>query len=430
MARPIMALASYSKQRLFEEIAAGIPLIMRNAEHLRESSERVRLAEANRASNILRGFADEEAAKVLILLDVVRASEDSMLKANTLKNFSSHLAKRIYTLVCSYPNIQSFGELTRLVDLERRANYLDGPNDVDWILPNSIHTERERELYVDYMEDITEQQGGRFWVEPSISDDPEVLSYHRSDTLHLCRALCDIGATSKDGLAAIADVWKGFRTEHDTCRSEVHKTIRRMLNHQDVCRDSTVDEETKRIIIHYWTFPLWSLSPIRLDDRTAVEDLRVERKRTMQWIHEKEARRDPPPDVAREKVEALHQLYMEWRSEVEENYAHKHPDSAKHGGPPVFRSAEDIADDFRLPSHMHLENMFKSLTESERRSLLALGWFTRDRVADWPWTFNYAQERFSGLDDDYQIGLAGSWLSGFNRWDRPPERFSAGSNRR
>ena len=101
MARPIMALGDYSEKRLFEEIATGIPLIMRNAEHLEESSERIRFAEANRASNIMRGIADEEAAKILILLDVVRGSMDSCCKANTLKNFSSHLAKRIYSSISS-----------------------------------------------------------------------------------------------------------------------------------------------------------------------------------------------------------------------------------------------------------------------------------------------------------------------------------------
>ena len=131
MARPIMALADYSKKRLFEEIAKGIPLIMRNAEHLEESSERIRSAEANRASNIMRGIADEEAAKILVLLDVVRGPTDSRCRANTLKNFSSHLAKRIYALVASYPNIQSFSELISLVDLERRAHYLDGPKELD-----------------------------------------------------------------------------------------------------------------------------------------------------------------------------------------------------------------------------------------------------------------------------------------------------------
>ena len=206
---------------------------------------------------------------------------------------------------------------------------MDGPNNVDWIFHNSIHTERERELYVDYVRDIAEEDGGCFWTEPSTSDDPGSLSYRPSETLGLCRALCDIGATSPGGLAVIADAWKDFKPEKDTCRSEIYTIIKTMLSRLEACEYFTADGDTMSQVVRYWTFPLWTLSPIKLDDSTPIQELRIERRKTIQWIHQKEARRDPPPNITRDKVKALHQLYLEWRREVKEDYARKHPDSAK-----------------------------------------------------------------------------------------------------
>lgn len=430
MARPILALADYSEECLFEEIAHGIPLIMRNAEHLQESAERARLGEANRASKIMQGLAEEEAAKILVLLDVVRGPEDPLTKANTLKNFNSHLAKRIYALMSSYPNIQSFGEFSQFVALERRAHYLDGPNDVDWIFPNSIHTERERELYVDYVRDITQGTGDCFWTEPSTLDDSEILYDHTPEVLRLCRALCDIGVTSADALADISEEWKDFNPKHDTSRAEIHKKVGTMLSRLASRGHCRADEDAMSRVVRYWTFPLWTFSPIKLDDSVPIDNLRIERSSTIQWIHQTEEPRDPPPNISRKKVEGLHKLYIQWKWDIDEDYAREHPESAEMGGPPAFRSASDIEREFQLPSHKRLEKRFKCLTSSERCSLLALGWFTRDRVADWPRTFEYAQERFADLNDDYQIGLAGSWLAGFNRWERHPTKFRAGTDRR
>ena len=134
----VLELAKWSDSRLFEEAAAGIPLIAENAKSLNETAQRLYSAREYQASEIIRGFAEEEAAKVLILLDALRCPPERRL--DTLKCFDIHLAKRIYALTCSFPNILSFGELGDLVAHERQPYYLDGPNSVDWIFTNSITT--------------------------------------------------------------------------------------------------------------------------------------------------------------------------------------------------------------------------------------------------------------------------------------------------
>ena len=239
-----------------------------------------------------------------------------------------------------------------------------------------------------------------------------------------------MGANSPDGLAEIAGIWRSFEPKSETCRSELYAIIRDMLSRLDGLGHAKADSETINLVLRYWTFPLWTFSPITLDGDISIEDLRTERDLTIQWIQKREAQREPAPEIAREKVEALHELYETWRKDVEVEYARKHPSSAGLGGAPVFRSAEEIGEEFALPSYGHLENMFKKLGDSERLALLALAWFDRDRVADWPGAFKYAQERIATLDEDYQLGLASGWLSGFKRWKQPPAKFRAGSIRR
>ena len=70
--------------------------------------------------------------------------------------------------------------------------------------------------------------------------------------------------------------------------------------------------------------------------------------------------------------------------------------------------------------------MFQQLTEHERVDLLALAWFTRERIANWPAVYEYARTMISSAHDDYQIGLASCWLAGFDRWEEKPRSFQPG----
>ena len=72
MRRAIGDLAHFADDQLFREIAEGIPLIVDNALSLDETAQRLHRQEEFRVCEIIRGFAEEEAAKVLILIDLVR----------------------------------------------------------------------------------------------------------------------------------------------------------------------------------------------------------------------------------------------------------------------------------------------------------------------------------------------------------------------
>ena len=367
-------IADWEDSRLFEVVAEGIPPIAQNAESLDEASRRLFSAGEHRTSEIIRGFADEEAAKVLILLDAVRCPKEH--RQETLECFHHHLAKRIYALTCSYPNILTFGELRELVDRERQLYFLDGPNRVDWIFENSILTERARAIYVDYVRDITEESGGYGWIAPYDPGTP-VGAYRTAESVELCRALCDVGANSPDGVAEIAATWRNFAPNDDTDRKALRAEIVAMLKRLAMGNHGVANEVAVKRLLSSWSFPLW---PLKLKERPAsksVEQLRKARTAAIESIAKTEARRDPPPAIVRRKVEEMSRAYAKWERECGED--DKRLGRGKYAVSRIRRSNE-FDRHFELPSYKTLEAMLKALKDCERASLLALAWFTRDTV--------------------------------------------------
>ena len=194
MTRHAQDLADFPDTRLFREISQGIPHILANAADLDETAQRLHQVEKYRSSEVFRGFSKEEAAKVLILIDLVRCPPGRKQK-EIVSRFYGHVAKRIYAMTCKYPRIASFGQLRELVESEILPYRLDGPNDVDWIFPNSIKEQRERLLYVDYVREITDDSGDYYWRLPT--DLPSIpRRYETPDCLKLGQALLQAGVGS------------------------------------------------------------------------------------------------------------------------------------------------------------------------------------------------------------------------------------------
>lgn len=426
MKRAIADLAGFSDSRLFKEVAEGIARIAENATSLDESAARLHQRGDFRASEIMQGFAEEEAAKVLILIDFIRCPANPKRRKQTLKHYYGHVAKRIYAMACTYPQIATFDELCNLVKEESRPVYLDGPNWVDWIFPNSISWERQQALYVDYVRDITGESGERWWTTPYVPDSGG-LEYETPDCIKLSWALSKVGANAPDGLAEIARIWRDYEPEPETDRGDLRSLITSTLMQLAERGLGTGDEAISRFIVSSWPFPLWSVTikEPRLNDD--VTKLRKKRERTIRWIEETEAERKPPPAISRSKVETLHNAYARWERERVELAA-----QTKVGGNSRLRihSSEEMDKWFELPSCVQLEELFRALDEEERTALLALGWYARETVADWPKIYETAKQRVSTLGENYQIGLAHYWLSGLERWDGEPRRFRAGERRR
>ena len=395
-----------------------MPLIVDRATSYEETAQRLHQSGEFHTSDIMRGYAEEEAAKVLVLIDYIRCPNNSGQGGQVLDRFYDHVAKRIHAMACE-PNIASFGELSDLVDNESRSWYLDGPNGVDWIFPNAISTAREQELYVDYMPNMTDAAGSHHWITPA----PPVsglFPYQPSNCVRLVRCLLEVGALSTGGLAEIARVWRGFMpTDREALHYLIVETLKGLAQ-----RSSSIEDEEKEFIVLHWSFPLWPLT-LRRSNRNNddLDDLREVRKRTIERIEDTEARRDPPPAISRSKVEEMSEAYFDWRVEAEARAT-----SGDGTGDSSLRvqSDTDIQAELDLASYTRIRQKLTKLSDKERGALVALVWFTRDRIADWPRTYAQALDVMPSLGEAYQIGLGRDWLAGFRRWESKPSPFSAG----
>jgi hypothetical protein len=277
--RNFVALLNVPKAERLAVIAEGLELLAEHVGTLRDDLVHLQEAGRNRGAAVIDGLASEEAAKMLILLDVVRMGwTDMEAVREQLKCLHNHLARGIYgKVVAGRP--ADLAEVRRYTESLRRSLYLDGPNDVDWIFRNSVDSEREENLYVDYVT----YEGGSFWTMPATRGDltsapwPDMVSM----VIDLALALHRFGCTSETGLKIIAKEWDGVSVEDDTHWSEIeaiNKRILQQLDAADLCSGDLTQADV-RLALGQWTFPLGgvNLTPIKV---TATE-LQNERDR---WV--------------------------------------------------------------------------------------------------------------------------------------------------
>src|SRR5713101_5680762 len=118
-------ICSMPAKRRFEFIAEGLPTIFRSAQSLIKASQT--LSDFSREAEILEGHAQEECAKILILIDVVRCPPKRIASriGPMMKWFYDHLARLIYADAQSW-NAGSMVQLQAYVDEERKSHYLEG----------------------------------------------------------------------------------------------------------------------------------------------------------------------------------------------------------------------------------------------------------------------------------------------------------------
>lgn len=236
-------------------LAEGLAMLV---EHIRDLSSGVDvLQEANRprSSMILQAVAGEEAAKALILVDLIRLGwRDQTAARMQINCFSIHLARGIYAQV-SAMNPGSFGEVREMVEQYRVSHYLDGPNDVDWVFRNEIEADREERLYVDYVQDEEDHR----WHTPASSP---LTSYSAwTATVELVQAMARAGLFTVRGLELTAAEWNGVALLDSTPWREVatrtHRIVSALVVEELPSPDFTQDDW--KLLQEKWTFPMHDL---------------------------------------------------------------------------------------------------------------------------------------------------------------------------
>jgi hypothetical protein len=271
--RTLKRLMQLAEPERLDEIAAGLDLLAEHVATLRD--DLVHLAEADRprAQAVLAAQSEEEAAKALILLDLVRMNwSDRKYVSRQIGRFYNHLARCIYVEI-GHMSPADFGEVRERVETLRRSHYLDGPNDVDWIFRNQLIASREDSLYVDY---VHEEEGDR-WTTPAHYD--SVALGYDTPVQDLVGALHRLGCTSRSGLEVVASTWQNQAIDDSTRWTKlcaINRRVLEMLAEAHAVSDEATAEDAGRVIEH-WGFPL---AGIDLAEREVPQaDLEAKRAR-------------------------------------------------------------------------------------------------------------------------------------------------------
>ena len=412
----IKDLLQLSDGRLFQEVATGIRLIVEHAESLESTAVRLGTIDEHRAAAIVRALAKEESAKVLILLDLVRCPRNNQKRrGRTVAAFHDHLAKEIYADSCRWRPVD-FAEMTRIVNRERRPYYLDGPNDVDWILPNHAKGQRENRMYVDYVQDITVEGGEYDWISPLPDSLYREYKNATPSCLAVASALHRVGMTTPEGLAVVANLWRGFEPQPQTTRQElVGRNFDSLVRVDKARQNREVDPEDARSICHHWPFPLWTLD-LKQSKKPTKADLRRQRAKQIEWQMKRESERDPAPLITRSKVEALSRAYADYDAEREKLIAAL--PGRSNGGLQIIPASFETN---KVESYQRLRCMVSDLSLEELMDLAALGWFGRHPRDGWTHFHHHARRMISATSIDYVCELGQHWMTGLERWEGPPQ---------
>lgn len=187
-----------------EFIAKGLPSILASAWSLWRASRRLG-NKMTREAGVLKGFAEEESAKALILMDAVRCPRhraSSRLGA-IVGWFYSHLARLIYAESVLFQPV-NVGELQEVVDLSRKDYFLEGIAG-EAILPNWHLFHRESLLYADV---VTGESGELSWNDPLeiIQSSDSAATEGPPLSLLLVEAMSMLGIFTLQGLVATSEV--------------------------------------------------------------------------------------------------------------------------------------------------------------------------------------------------------------------------------
>src|SRR6266478_964196 len=189
-------------------ISSYMPIIHDNVTSLWSEAQEIAKLGNRRAVGILQLFAEEEAAKIMLLFDALRCPRGRRADfVRLLKGFKDHLAKGIYIKYCGL-HLADLVEASRIVDLERQAVYREGDYG-EFIAPNSILYMREKRLYVSYMRGDDNSHGWDFPYPVELLFGDIVPSA----VIRLTSALRHLGLFTKEGLEVVEEHWNNINFE-------------------------------------------------------------------------------------------------------------------------------------------------------------------------------------------------------------------------
>lgn len=270
-AKQAAAMCKMSHAERLDFVAEGLPIILSSARSFWTAAEK--LPDNPREAAVLEGFAEEESAKALILLDLVRCppSKADGRIGRIVKNFYSHLARLIYAKAQSWRPV-NVEQLQEYIDRERQGHYLEGGMS-EYILPNWSIYSREGTLYADVEQ---HEDGVPLWGDPARFSSARIQM--RPSALTLAEALHAVGVFSRAGLEATSEIWGTvdfLAKEHDGDVRELTERLGARLDSGGLITEAATSEHV-RWFYHHWQMPMYNLDFALLP--ASLERLQAERE--------------------------------------------------------------------------------------------------------------------------------------------------------
>lgn len=242
------------RQRL-NLIAEGLPIIAASAHGFWEAS--LNLERGSREATVLEGFAEEEAAKALILVDLVRcpAKQVARRAAALIKTFYDHLGRLIY-VDAQHWCPTDVEQLREYVDQAREGHALEGYVG-EYIVPNWTRYSREATLYADievYEDGVPQWSAPGGKMTKSIFGGPP-------NALALVEAMQLAGMFDREGLEIVHKVWGAVDFVDAQGFEEQRQLTQGMLQQLSEARlvSDAFEEPHARTLYNNWQIPMYAL---------------------------------------------------------------------------------------------------------------------------------------------------------------------------
>ena len=256
-ARGLSLIRQRSYQEQLEEISLGMDTIAENVFKLDACTTALRSEDYKRGCRVLKYLTEEEAAKVLILMDYVRLPQAEHENCSRqLRYFYDHFVRCLYAETCNTLQPANWTEVCTWVEQSIPSLYLDGPNDVDWIFRNDLTERRETALYVDYVA----SDNDRRWYGPKLMD--VVPDWDRPPLItYLLGSMSSLGLFRIDMLRYINEVWSCVALTPEFPRSRIDEMSRSVVDKAlSLLPDrSEAHNRNANIVVDLWGFPLGQL---------------------------------------------------------------------------------------------------------------------------------------------------------------------------
>ena len=245
-------------------LAEGFPIILSSARSLWKAARRLE-DEMPREAAVLRGFAEEEASKALILMDYARCPID-LINSNIGKIitwFYSHLARLIYAKSMKLKETNVV-ELREYVNLFRPSHDIEGDY-AEHIIPNWDLYEREGHLYADI---VSNEAGYTGWSDPLLFTSDGHLPLISPRPFLLVESMAALGIFSSRGLRATSQIWGQKEFTHSGTSHDAKVLTEKLLERLNSENLQSIDVTQGHVETLYrdWQLPMYDFdfSPIRV----------------------------------------------------------------------------------------------------------------------------------------------------------------------